>query len=118
MKAFESAFGRYARGEIASLLLAAVVSFQLVSQAPAQIVTLTDNNSIARVNTGTSAGMFDWLVDGQDQLAQQWFWYRVGSLVTTPESPINSISAPTISMPSVRQLTTTYANNAFSVQVD
>jgi hypothetical protein len=34
--------------------------------------------------------MFNWTVNGVNQLAQQWFWYRVGS--TGPESSINTLS--------------------------
>lgn len=82
----------------------------------AQIITLTDINSVAQINTASQAGMFNWIVDGQDQLAQQWFWYRVGA--AGPESSINTISAPTIVTPDARTLYTTYVNGAYSIEVD
>lgn len=98
-------------GTIASVLAVSVL------QGAAQIVTLTDNNSVARINTSSSAGMFDWIVDGSDQLAQQWFWFRVGAV--GGEAPINSISAPANVTPTVRNLSTTYNNpGAYSVKVD
>lgn len=98
-------------GTIASALAVSVL------QSPAQIVTLTDNNSVARINTASSAGMFDWIVDGSDQLAQQWFWFRVGA--AGGEAPINTISAPSIVTPTARNLSTTYNNpGAYSVKVD
>jgi hypothetical protein len=84
-------------------------------QSQAAIITLVDNNSVAQVDNGSSAGMFNWSVDGQNQLAQQWFWYRVGN---NPEASINTISAPTITTPNARTLYTTYNNGAFSVEVD
>jgi hypothetical protein len=87
----------------------------LVSQSEAQIVTLTDNNSTAQINVGSSDGMFNWFVDGNDYLAQQWFWYRVGSV--GPETPINTISAPNLSNPDPRVLFVTYSNTQFNVKV-
>ncbi len=57
----------------------------------AQIQTLTDNNSVAQINPNSQSGMFNWSVDGQNQLNQQWFWYRIGN---TPEQSIDTISAP------------------------
>jgi hypothetical protein len=83
--------------------------------APAQVVVLNHNNSSASINTSSSAGMFDWTVDGQNLLAQQWFWYRVG---LNAEAPINTISAPTITTPDARSLYTSYDNASYSVRVD
>ena len=84
-------------------------------QGHAQIVTLIDNNSTAQISTGSQAGMFNWSVDGQNQLAQQWFWYRIGD---NPEHSIDTISAPSFITPNARTLYTTYANAAYSVEVD
>jgi len=98
-------------------LATAVVAFlALASSTDAQIVTLVHNNSLAQINVGSSSGMFNWSVDGQNQLAQQWFWYRVGAL--GPEQAINSISAPTITTPNARTLYTIYNNGAYGVEVD
>lgn len=81
----------------------------------AQVVVLNHNNSSASINTGTSAGMFNWTVDGQNVLGQQWFWFRVG---LNAEAPINTISAPTITTPDARTLYTSYFNGSYGVQVD
>jgi hypothetical protein len=81
----------------------------------AQVVTLHDNNSTAMVNVGTQDGMFHWDVQGQNQLQQQWFWFRIGS---TAEHSIDTISAPTFSTPNARSLTTTYGNGQFNVRID
>jgi hypothetical protein len=85
-------------------------------QTNAQIITLADHNSVAQVDVGSQAGMFYWAVQGQNQLAQQWFWYRVGS---DPVRSIDTISAPAITrFNGTRGLSTTYGNPMFSVQVD
>lgn len=93
------------------------LSFQAsIWQAEAQIVTLTDNNSSAQVDVGSQAGMFNWSIQGQNQLNQQWFWFRVGQ---APEAAINTISPAAITLYNgTRGLTSLYANNQFGVRVD
>jgi hypothetical protein len=83
----------------------------------AQIINLLNNNSTAAINTGSSAGMFNWSVAGQNQLQQQWFYFRVGS--TGGEAPINTISAPVnTTFNGTRGVSTVYANSQYSIQVD
>ncbi len=96
-------------------LTVAVLSLANSDVANAQIATLSDQNSVARVDLGSSAGMFSWQVEGVNQLNQQWFWLGVGN---SAEVPINTISAPTFSQSSARSLTTFYANALYSVQID
>ena len=86
----------------------------MVFQSRAQY-TLTDGNSQAQIDPSTQLGTYSWTVDGQDQLYQQWFWYRVGTV--NPESSIDTISTPTVSSTAANNLTTTYANNSFSIKV-
>jgi hypothetical protein len=97
----------------------AVLSFAL--QCPAQIITLQDGNSIARIDPSTQAGMFDWLIQttptaAVDQLTKQWFWYRIGN---TAESSIDTIGAPQIIQTSPFSATTTYFDplQRFSISV-
>jgi PEP-CTERM motif len=47
-----------------------------VASAPAQ--TITSANSSVTVNPISQAGMNNWTVDGNNYLAQQWFWLRTG----------------------------------------
>lgn len=101
---------------VASVALLGLTAVVLPRSAHGQIVTLAHQNAVAQVNVGSSGGMFNWVVDGVDQLNQQWFWFRVGNL--GPEAAINTISAPVIATPDARTLYTTYNNGAFSVQVD
>jgi len=92
----------------------------IIVPASAQLVTLVDQNSSATVNlspvAGNSGGMTNWVVDGQNELAQQWFWFRIGS--SGPEQPINGISAPVFSTPNLRTLYTTYNNGAYGVTIN
>jgi len=85
------------------------------SLASSQIVTLIDGNSKAEVDTGSQAGMSQWLVEGQNQLAQQWFWYRVGN---TAESSIDTIGAPLINVVNPRSFSVTYANAQLAIRVE
>ncbi len=103
-------------------LAVAAICVGLFCQSQAQIVTLTDNNSIAQINVGTAQGMFYWAVlnqpnQFQNQLHQQWFWYRVGS--SSQERSIDTISAPVISGLTPSTVTTTYYDsfNRFNLGV-
>jgi hypothetical protein len=53
----------------------AVASLALVSRLEAQV--LTSGNSTAAVNPTSQAGMYNWTVDGVNQLNQQWFWFAL-----------------------------------------
>jgi hypothetical protein len=79
------------------------------------IWTLTDLNSSAKVIDNAQSGMFQWNVDGVNQLGQQWFWYRIGS--SGGQSSIDTISAPNSSMSDARHLSTMYQNQTFSISL-
>ncbi len=61
----------------------------LVGTADGKQVTLTDRNSSIVIDSGASAGMSSWTVDGVGHLSQQWLWYRVGS--SGPEMSIDTL---------------------------
>ena len=58
--------------------------------APQTSFTLTDDNSVATFDLASDAGMSGWTVEGTNQLAKQWFWYRIGT--TGDESSIDTLS--------------------------
>jgi hypothetical protein len=96
--------------------LAIMLATVLLSPAThAQVVTLEDGNSSAMVNVNSSAGMSQWLVNGVNNLNQQWFWFGVGS--GGPQAPINSISPAAYTQSAANTLDTTYANTSFSVEI-
>lgn len=78
-------------------------------------VLLSNGNSQANVNLDSSAGMYNWLVDGQNQLNQQWFWYRVGTAGLA--QPINSISSSSILYQDASTVVAQYANAAMAVDI-
>src|SRR5205085_9273901 len=80
----------------------------LIGQNNAQAATgnLSDGNSSISLDLSSSAGMNSWLVNGVNQVQQQWFWFRVGN--SGPEADISTISAPVTSSANAHQLTVTY----------
>jgi hypothetical protein len=76
------------------------------ARSEASLVTLTDANSVVRIDTTSTAGVYDWTVDGVDQLFQQWFWYRLGG--ATQEYSIDTlgeITPPVIIGPDAAKIT-------------
>lgn len=91
--------------------VAAICCATIKSEATS--VVLTDNGSTAVVDLTSGAGMNYWdLGFGGNQLAQQWFWYRNGSGTA---QPINTISAPTISVNTANFLEVSYGNAQFTL---
>lgn len=98
--------------------LAAIAAAAIGFTAQAQYVapyTLTDGNSVARVDVGSQAGMYSWGVNGQSQLFQQWFWFRVGG---GPEASIDTIASRTAFQANNANLTATYFGNGFNIRID
>jgi len=63
--------------------------------------------------------MSNWYVDNQNQLAQQWFWYRIGATALgNPDAPINSLSAAIVTQPGLNSLKTTYQNAQLRITVN
>ncbi len=79
----------------------------------ASAASLSSGNTVVNIDPLTPMGMNSWLVDGTEQLYQQWFWYRVGN---TMERSIDSIGAPVVSSVG-SQLTSTYTASGFSISI-
>jgi large repetitive protein len=80
-------------------------------------VTMSDLNSVAIVDVDSNAGMYQWTVGGVNQLAQQWFWYRIGN--GTAVQPINSIGPAVWNQANgINSLSTTYNNAQLKVSID
>lgn len=99
------------------LILLALLPALVVLAVPAQatIVTLTDQNSTAVIDTTSASGMYSWVVDGVPQLFQQWFWYRIGE--SGGEQGIEKLGIPTELSTGTNQLKLTYANASLTVDV-
>ena len=75
-----------------SLLIVGCLIFWEMGKAEANIWILTDSNSSVSIDDGSQAGVYNWTVDGHNNLFQMQFWYRVGNnpeLSTNPQSYIN-----------------------------
>ena len=80
----------------------------------AQLVTLTDAGSAATVDLGSSAGMNNWNVLGQNQLMQQWFWYRTDNGIA---QPINTIGGLQYQVTGNNTLDAYYQNDQLSIEI-
>jgi hypothetical protein len=49
------------------------------SPTSAGLITLIDEGSIARIDTQSQSGFYDWEIDGVDHMFQEWFWIGVGN---------------------------------------
>ena len=78
-------------------------------------VTLTSGNSTLAIDTGSSAGAYNWTVDGTNQLYQQWFWYRIGA--AGPESSIDALSTANVQMLGADMARITYTGASLKVEV-
>ena len=96
-------------------LLSLLTSLLLVSAAQATIVTLTDGNSAASVDLSSQAGMYSWTINGQSQLNQQWFWYRLDGDATGQHS-IDTIGGLSETH-TANTLTATYNAGAFTLDL-
>ena len=98
-------------------LTVAVATLASVSQAQVTPVTLADGDSVAMVDVNSSAGMYQWIAGGLNQLSQQWFWYRIGAGGVV--QPINAISAATWNQTAgPDSLFTSYANAQLDVSIN
>ncbi|SPE54465.1 exported hypothetical protein [Verrucomicrobia bacterium] len=96
-----------------AVALLALLSFNSQGRAD-NIQTLVNDNSSVAIDLSSQTGMYQWNVDGNNYLAQQWFWYRIG-----PATPQNSID--TLTLGAVNNtgssLTADYTGVGFSLSV-
>jgi hypothetical protein len=101
-------------GKLGACVAAVAMSLLPVSLV-AQNITLAAGTTTANVNLGSSAGMNNWSLLGQNQLIQQWFWYSVNG---GPVQSIDTIGGLTYSQQGTTSfLTATYSNATVSVSV-
>jgi hypothetical protein len=90
---------RIMRKSRALVLAAATVAASIFGAAaiPANAtpITLQSGNSSITLDPNNQDGMYNWTVDGTNQLNQQWFWYRSTSGVQHSVDTLSVISGPT-----------------------
>jgi hypothetical protein len=93
----------------------ALVFMALILQVRAQTYTLSSANSTATIQPNSQNGMNSWVVDGVNQLNQQWFWYALGN--TAPAS-IDTISPAAVTPSGANEITTAYTGGGYNLSVD
>ena len=97
-----------------------------VPSALAAPFTLTDGNSVFRVETESQQGAYSWQVDGTEHLYQEWFWYRVFGMSrersidrrhVTNTSDAAAYDAGLTSQPTADTLIVTYQHQGFVVEL-
>jgi len=113
---------KFMTGSGVATLSAALVTAAFVflpGKSMAQNYSLSDGGSTATLNLGAGTGnlgMNSWTVlNGQNQLDQQWFWYSVNG--SAPQ-PINTIGGLTTTPNGANDVTVTHQNSLLSVNVD
>ena len=76
---------------------------------------LTNGNSVVLINSTSSAGMYEWTVDGVSELYQQSFWFRVGN--TGPQTPVYSLNNLTNIQTTSTAATTENANRQLDFSI-
>jgi hypothetical protein len=71
------------RGQTGGFIIALLSLLGMAASTQAQTFTLSSANSSVSINAGGGpglAGMSSYLVDGVNQVKQQWFYYRIGDV--------------------------------------
>ncbi len=98
--------------------LAMIAGGVLSATAFGTVHTVTDGNSLVRIDDSSQAGMMDWVVDGTDHMFQQWFWFRVAgdtqerSIDTLPLLGAASLDTNPFVDPAPDSVAALYGNNA------
>ncbi|HWX21046.1 MAG TPA: hypothetical protein VN578_14190 [Candidatus Binatia bacterium] len=94
-----------------------VAGLMMPGTTRAIVYNLSNGNSTATLNAGTSAGLNSWTVDGINQLNQQWYWFRIGS--GGPQADLSAITTtPYVTTLGSSMLTALYTNAQYGVQVN
>lgn len=99
------------------ILLAGMLAFAVLLPAGSALsaYTLTDMNSVVTIDPTSSAGMYEWLIDGTDQMTQEWYWYRLSG--TSPESSIDTIGNPIVTQVAPNHLKVDYSAPLFDLHL-
>ncbi len=89
------------------LIVSLAITLGLMAQAQGAIYTLTAGNSAAQFNSNGDTA-FVWSVDGNNQLYDEQFFYRVGD--TGPEHSFGSLILSGYVQPTADTLTATYGS--------
>lgn len=104
------------RRVLACMAVLSVLGVFLAPTTRADVTTLTDLNSTVTIDPTSQAGAASWVVDGTNQLFQQWFWYRIGD--TGGQSSIDTIGTPVVTTIGTEGVDLTYQNDSIKAEVE
>jgi hypothetical protein len=99
-------------------ILVSTAALSFAASAQQLLWEISDMNSLAKINVGDASrplGMYNWLVNGQNQLRQQWFWYRTDPGVN---AALNNLGPAVVTQPAANQLNSLFSNGQVSVGVN
>lgn len=101
------------KGKFLLLLLLSIFLLTGASRVNAT-VTISDWNTEVTIDPSSSAGVYDWELNGTDYLDTQWFWYRIGN------GPVQSIDTlnSTVSQSCPAAVVLNYSGRDIAVQVN
>ncbi len=82
--------------------------------AHAQVFSITDGNAKVTIDPDSSAGLFDWTVDGVDQVGTDWYWFRTDQ---AGEASVDTIGVPVVETPFPGFARITYAGGGIDVRL-
>lgn len=101
-------------GVIAAFLLTLVAVSLLMTPVcvEAGTYTLASGNSTVSIDPGSSIGVNSWALDEINQLASQWWYYRIGD---TQQQPINQLAVPVVTQSAPNVIDLLYRGQAVDV---
>jgi hypothetical protein len=99
---------------VAAVSLVALMVAQTSLRASTNLVNLVSGNSSVSIDLQAPVGMFNWSVDGANQLNQQQFFFRIGS--SGPQASLNSLGAPVVVPSGGNVVSATYSGVGFTIQ--
>jgi hypothetical protein len=79
------------------------------------LITLTNGNSVVRINPNTQDGIYSWTVDGAQKIDQEWFWLRQDP--TNQQTSFDDLAAPLGAALTTSNAIVNYLTSALNVNV-
>ena len=104
---------------VMTMAVAVLVAMSMATQASAELITLTSGDSTVEIDPDSSDGAFDWTIQGQSYLAQQWFWLRTTTdgLYDDREYSLDEISPASVDQVGPNTVDVVYDDGQLEIEV-
>ena len=101
-------------GVFAMVLLTLVAVSLLMTPVcvEANSYTIASGNSTVSIDPDSVIGAYDWVLDGINQMASQWWYYRIGD---TQQQPINQLAVPVVTQSAPNAIDLLYKGQSVDV---